>query len=144
MKSGANPSITDNNGFTALLSASYSGERLVVATLLDHGLDPNTRDLLTHKTPLHLAAFRGHLSTCQLLLSRGADADAVDNYAWTALMFAAHAGHEGVVGALLSVGVDVERVSTKGQTAEGLAVSGGHVAVAAMLRKKEKKEKKGA
>ena len=59
-------------------------------------------------------------------------------------MFAAHAGHEGVVGALLSVGVDVERVSTKGQTAEGLAVSGGHVAVAAMLRKKEKKEKKAA
>lgn len=47
-------------------------------------------------TPLHMAAIKGHLEICQLLISYGADSHIPDRCGFTALDFAEFQGHERV------------------------------------------------
>lgn len=50
------------------------------------------------RTPLHAAAFSGHVDCVQLLLSHDAPVDAVDQSGRTALMMAADKGRVRVLG----------------------------------------------
>lgn len=50
------------------------------------------------RTPLHAAAFAGHVDCIQLLLSHDAPVDAVDQSGRTALMMAAEKGRGGALG----------------------------------------------
>ena len=52
------------------------------------------------RAPLHLAARRGRTETVALLLDRGADINATDNYRWTPLHLAANWGHTKTVALL--------------------------------------------
>ncbi|HEY6214395.1 MAG TPA: ankyrin repeat domain-containing protein [Vicinamibacterales bacterium] len=104
-----------------LCEAAAAGELERVERLLDEGaaLDVYSED---GWTPLHLAAFFGHLKIAELLLSRGADATArsLNSTANTAL-HAALAGGRGpgssqmlVAGLLIGQGADVNAADAGG------------------------------
>lgn len=64
----------------------------VVRQLLDRGLDEQHRDN-SGWTPLHYAAFEGHLEVCEALLEAGARVDETDNEGKAPLALAAQGGH---------------------------------------------------
>lgn len=64
------------------------------------GLDEQHRDN-SGWTPLHYAAFEGHIDVCEALLEAGAKIDETDNDGKGALMLAAQEGHATLVEKLL-------------------------------------------
>ena len=73
---GAQINARDSGGWDALMTASSKGHTAVVAVLLNHGADPNTRN--HNGTALGLAAARDYLPICLLLVARAADLYAVN------------------------------------------------------------------
>jgi ankyrin repeat protein len=70
----------------------------IVRLLLDHGADPNVRDVGDNATPLHFAAGGGHLETVRILLDAGADVNGFGDL-----------HHSDVIGWAVGDGVDVHR-----------------------------------
>lgn len=62
----------------ALAWAAQYGHIEIVRSLLDAGEDPNRYNPLGHSTPLHQAAFAGHMDVVKLLVQRGARLDIKD------------------------------------------------------------------
>jgi hypothetical protein len=85
------------------------------------------------QTPLHLAAFRGHLPIVQCLLAASADINAIDSNGWTALHCAAQFGHLDVVERLLVAGAKVNAQDNDGATPLHDALCFGHLPVARYL-----------
>ena len=101
------PSASDEDRHRALAYATQFGRIEVVRLLLDAGVDPNRFNPIgchSHSTPLHQAAFAGHLNVVKLLVERGADVT-VKDVMWgaTPLGWAEHAGQSEVVGYLKSL-----------------------------------------
>ena len=91
LKHGANPNVKDDTGATALHRAAEDSEPEVVTLLLDHGADPNAKNT-NGETPLHLhyARFGDSTSIGDVLVSRGADVNAVDEQGITPKSVAQH------------------------------------------------------
>jgi ankyrin repeat protein len=117
VEAGADPSITNRYGVTALSMAASTGDDRVTAALLEHGADA------THASPegetvLMSAAKAGNPEVIQLLLaggsvSEGADPNAVEGWkGQTALMWAAAAGHAEAVRILVDADANVDAQST--------------------------------
>ncbi|CAF2502916.1 unnamed protein product [Rotaria sp. Silwood2] len=75
----------DNQGTSLLYIACRFGQTAVAKWLLDKGANINVQIPVKRSTPLHGAAYNGHLSTVQLLLSRGADVSIRNQFDATAL-----------------------------------------------------------
>ena len=58
--------------------------------LLEHGADNNTRNEVTGRTPLHMAASEVDVALTELFLSRGSRVDSRDNVGLTALHVSPH------------------------------------------------------
>jgi ankyrin repeat protein len=67
LENGADPSIVDDYGATALCTASGTGGSSSINLLLKHGADINHRDFIS-TTPLHSCFFRGTLDCLLVLL----------------------------------------------------------------------------
>ncbi|CAF1386800.1 unnamed protein product [Adineta steineri] len=67
------PNEIDSNGTSLLYVACRFGQTSVAKWLLDKGAYINVQLREKRSTPLHGAVFHGHLSTVELLLTRGAD-----------------------------------------------------------------------
>ena len=76
-----------------------------VRTCLRAGANPEARDE-DGDTPLHNAAYNGHVGAIAALLEAGADLEARDENGATPLHWAAGEGHAGVIAALLEAGAD--------------------------------------
>jgi ankyrin repeat protein len=74
-----------------------------LAQSLQSGLDPNLSNKLSW-TLLMLAAIEGNTAIGRVLVSRGADVDATNNFGESALSLAAHKGHVMFVNWLLDIG----------------------------------------
>ncbi|CAF1440298.1 unnamed protein product [Adineta ricciae] len=70
---GKSPNATDERGTSLLYIACRFGQIAVAEWLLDNGANINAQTKDARSTPLHGAAYYNHLSTVELLLSRGAD-----------------------------------------------------------------------
>ncbi len=84
---GIDVKAVDEDGFSALHWAAWSGLEGVALELIAHGLDINAPEKNGY-TPLMLAAMRGQASTVKMLLSLGADAAAKNKDGETALELA--------------------------------------------------------
>ncbi len=130
LERGADPNVETLDGYSPLLWAVESeaeGSAAVLARLLAAGADPR-RHGLNGWTPLHMAASRGWVEKCRILLDAGAEIDrraTIDDNR-TPLMEAAAAGKADVVRLLLDRGADASlRDEMFDRTARDLAVDAG-------------------
>jgi ankyrin repeat protein len=125
----ARPDTVDVTGKGVMVYAAARGAAPIAAMLLDAGVDPNAR-YRADLTALMWAA--GHpdntradaaLRTVELLLSRGAKVDLVDDRGRDALMIAAGLGHAEIAKVLLDAGADRTRRDKTGKSAIDLATA---------------------
>jgi ankyrin repeat protein len=75
------PTAAETDRHLALALASQFGQVEIVRALLDASEDPNRYNppgALAHSTPLHQAAWGGHIEVVRLLVERGANLDLKD------------------------------------------------------------------
>jgi len=94
----------------ALLDASIKGDATAVKTLLDKGVNPNTKDN-DGRTPLTEAAYRGYTEIAKMLIDRGADLFAKKRDGETPITMAA--GHQDIV-QLMKRDLELADVARKG------------------------------
>ena len=120
----------------SLFRAVYAGDCGQIKSLLESNrsvLNPNCEGS-GRSRPLHIAASRGDIAACRLLVAHGADFNAVNSLGFTPLFTAAANGMGDCVQWLQSQGVDVRKVSKKGQNAREVARSFGHPEVERLIR----------
>lgn len=83
---------------------------------------------------LHEAVNQGHRAAGEWLLARGADVDAINSFAWSALHLAAYGGRAELVELLLARGADPRRRCGQGRTAASWAHEAGHERLALRLQ----------
>ncbi|OAA65150.1 Ankyrin repeat-containing domain protein [Akanthomyces lecanii RCEF 1005] len=109
---------------------AFYGRENFVSLLLAEDTKPRSEGWLS---PLHAAAWAGHVSTVKVLLKRGANIRARTNYGMTAVMGAAIEGHVEVVRVLLAFGANVSATDTGGNSALHYAAMNGRVLVLKLL-----------
>uniref|UniRef100_A0A6I8PDM4 Ankyrin repeat domain 6 n=1 Tax=Ornithorhynchus anatinus TaxID=9258 RepID=A0A6I8PDM4_ORNAN len=98
-----------------LLVAAYKGQEDNVVQLINKGAKVA---VTKHgRTPLHLAAYKGHLSVVRILLKAGCDLDIQDDGDQTALHRAAVVGNTDVIAVLVQEGCALDRQDKDGNTA---------------------------
>ncbi|NXI73750.1 ANKR6 protein, partial [Anseranas semipalmata] len=98
-----------------LLIAAYKGQVDNVVQLINKGAKVA---VTKHgRTPLHLAAHKGHLHVVQILLKAGCDLDVQDDGDQTALHRAAVVGNTDVIATLIQEGCALDRQDKDGNTA---------------------------
>jgi ankyrin repeat protein len=123
---GAEANVKSNVGVPVLLVAIRRESAPIVEALLEHGADPNVRDVDTDFTPLLMAAL-GQFDIAKFLLAAGADVNATirkedDLFrGMTPLMLAVDEGSEDLIQLLLDKGADVNAKAPNGDTAFSLA-----------------------
>ena len=122
-------------GVTALIEASYRGQKEQIEWLIVEGADLNARDN-QGDTALMNAAIKGHSEIVAFLLANGADVHAKDNVGNTALIDASKYAREStseVLALLVEHGAEVNAKNKYGETALMNAARWGHVENAAIL-----------
>jgi ankyrin repeat protein len=89
------------------------------------------------RTPLHLAALRGHRPVAESMLASGASVDASDQYGLTPLHLAALRGHQSIAELLLASGAYIDAKGKSGTTPLRLAVQEGHMAIVELMKEHE-------
>jgi len=136
LTSGANPDVSLLSGETSLMGAANRGRQDVVKLLLDHGADPNRKEINSGQTALMWAAAEKHPDVVQLLVQHNADTNARSNNSFTPLMFAVRQGDENVstVEILINAGANVNDVFSKsGLTPLMLSSIGGFEKITELL-----------
>lgn len=132
LDSGVSARVTDEDGSTALLWASYRDDLNMTRLLIDAGAVVNAPNDLG-ATPLWAAGQNGSAAATEILLAAGADPNIPLLSGETALMVAARSGHPVVVEQLADAGAALDRRALRGQTALMWAVSQKHADVVQML-----------
>ena len=126
---GAAPNAVDATGKAAITYAAARGFLEIVRRLLEAGVDARFRygnDLTAlmwaagHEDGVGAQAAQG---VVDLLLSRGAELDAMDDRGRTPLMMAAELGHAELVAMLIGRGADLSVRDRRGKTAFDLATN---------------------
>ncbi|XP_055005684.1 ankyrin repeat domain-containing protein 6b isoform X2 [Boleophthalmus pectinirostris] len=98
-----------------LLVASHKGQLQNVVHLINKGAEVAVTRF--GRSPLHLAAHKGHIEVVHVLLRAGCDLDIQDDGGQTALHRAAVHGNTAVISALLQEGCALDREDKDGNTA---------------------------
>ncbi|CAM0955983.1 unnamed protein product [Alopecurus aequalis] len=119
-----------------LHKAARSGDAAAAESLCESNpLALNTRDRLS-RTPLHLAAWAGHIEVVKCLCKHKADVGAAAMDDTAAIHFASQKGHVEVVRELLASGASVKAKNRKGFTALHFAAQNSHLDLVRYLVKK--------
>jgi hypothetical protein len=137
LEHGADPLLTDDQGFNLLHSATLDGNVYQLVLLLHQDIPVDIPDPQSH-TPLMWAAYKGYPACVDLFLRWGANVYATDDQGFTALHWALVKGSQGSIQKLLEYGADrfaknndgktpaltAEEMNTKRQWHRALAVTG--------------------
>ena len=120
-----------------LVWAAQRGDMDDVRYYLDAGADPNARDvsLGIFETPLHHAAVMDWRNMAELLIEKGADVNAKDDWLeQTPLHRAAEKGHNEIAELLIDKGADVNAQDEDGKTPLDSAIKYKQTETADLLR----------
>jgi len=95
-----------NGPDTTIVEASKNGHIDIVKTLIEKGVDINTKDDYGY-TSLSYAALKGHSEVVDLLIEYGADINARNHWGGTALVQAVFFGHIDIAKILIDNGADM-------------------------------------
>ncbi|XP_028295958.1 ankyrin repeat domain-containing protein 6b isoform X3 [Gouania willdenowi] len=98
-----------------LLIASHKGQADNVVQLINKGAQVAVTKY--GRSPLHLAAYKGHIEVVRILLKAGCDLDIQDDGEQTALQRAAMVGNTNVISSLIQEGCALDRQDKDGNTA---------------------------
>ncbi len=110
-----------------------SGAANEVRILLEQGVSPDFIDPLTDRTALHWASVGGHCQVIELLLSHGANINAVDSDGNTPLSLASQSYRVDAVIALINAGADLTRKYQSGLSIFLWELKRGHEDVCKLL-----------
>lgn len=122
----------DLDGVMVLVGQTGRAEALIRALVKEKKVSIDARDR-DGSTPLLIAVNTNNPEAVKLLLSLGADPNAVDRKGWTPLISAADEGNEENVKLLLAAGAD-RKASRKGMTADVHAQVKGYPKLAQLIR----------
>jgi len=132
MSRGANVDASDSLKRTALFHAAKQGYGDVATMLLRQGADPNLSP--DSKGPLYFAVEAGNGPLAELMLERGAQADAKAD---PPLLVAASIGHTKIAELLIDKGASFNAVDAQGNTALHIAAENGHQYIVKLLLRKQ-------
>lgn len=135
LKYGASTALGDCFNRTPIIYAAATGDAKLTSMLLEYGVDVNWRSRVSfekknldfliryfslkkkaQRTALHLAASRGNVLICRLLIKKNADLNAVDEEGLTPLHCATQANRKGVVSYLLHKKAKIDAKDKNGMT----------------------------
>lgn len=90
LNKGADPNATNSSGACSLHFTCYadSASKSIAKILLQNGANPDVAETSYGCTPLHYCAGTGDIEFCKLLISYGAQPQAIDYYSYTAADYA--------------------------------------------------------
>lgn len=115
LEHGADPLLTDDQGFNLLHSATLDGNVYQLVLLLHQDIPVDIPDAQAH-TALMWAAYKGYPSCVDLFLRWGANVYATDDQGFTALHWALVKGSQGSIQKLLEYGADRFAKNNDGKT----------------------------
>lgn len=115
LQHGADPLITDIQGYNILHLATFEGNIFLLVLLLHHNINVDIADSQGH-TCLMWAAYKGFPACVDLFLRWGADVHATDDTGFTALHWALVKGSQGCIQKLLEYGSDRFAETSTGKT----------------------------
>ncbi|WP_121616020.1 ankyrin repeat domain-containing protein [Virgibacillus halodenitrificans] len=127
IKAGIDINITDDEGRTAAMIATYANKPEAVKLLIEKGINIDLRDNMQNN-PFLYAGAEGYLEILKLTIEAGADPSLLNRYGGTALIPAAEHGHIDVIKELVeNTEVDVNHINNLGWTAllEAIILSDG-------------------
>lgn len=98
----------------------------LIQAFIASGIDVNTIDQ-KRVSPIHYAAYFGHLDALRMLINRGANIHAAVFGGWTALHFSAFGGHVEASSLLISMGIPINVKDIGGETPIFYAIEGNHL-----------------
>jgi hypothetical protein len=115
LQHGADPLITDAQGYNTLHISTFNGHVLLIALLLHQGIPVDVLDTFGH-TALMWSAYKGFPQCVDLFLRWGASVHATDEQGFTALHWALVKGSPGCILKLIEYGADRFAKTQTGKT----------------------------
>ena len=127
------PSPGEIAGYSGILAAAASGDVREINALLSRGARHDSRDAYA-RTPLHVAAYRGHRGAMRALAAAGADPNVLEHDRYDIVTIAAVANDVPTLEAALEIGASARNVTSRYDgTALIAAAHLGHVEVVRRL-----------
>jgi uncharacterized protein len=121
LRAGADIEGRDPKGYTAIVLATYNGQRGTAELLLSLGANPDAGDTERGNTALMGVCFKGHADIAKSLVAAGADANVRNVAGQTALMMAVLFNQTEIIDLLLEAGADSTIADLNGNTVLTLA-----------------------
>lgn len=121
LEHGADPLLTDVQGYNTLHLATFEGNVFLLVLLLHQNISVDTPDLQGH-TALMWASYKGYPACVDLFLRWGADVHATDEHKFTAIHWALVKGSQACIQKLVEYGVDRFAENDAGKTPSATAV----------------------
>lgn len=115
LESGADPLLTDNQGYNSLHLATFDGNVFLILLLLHQNIPVDGPEPMGH-TCLMWAAYKGYEACVDLYLRWGASVTATDAKGFTALHWALVKGSQPCIQKLIEYGSDRSQKTSEGKT----------------------------